>query len=240
MTKISPSNKYNEEVAMLLAATGPLNGQRWALGNSFVVGRDGHCDLVINDRQVSRQHARFTIEPDGIHLEDLNSKNGTHVNGQAVEGKVLLRDGDSIQIALVQTFTFISSDATVPLELQETEMRKMQDLLVEAAPAGRLYLDSKAHRVWIFYQGDKIEIVPPLSASQFKLIERLYQEPSQVVSRRDLAVVVWGEKEAYTISEQALDALVRRLRDRIAEIDSEYPYIVTVRGHGLRLDNPAR
>ena len=240
MTKISPSNRHNEEVAMLLAETGPLNGQRWALGKSLLVGRDNHCDLVINDRQVSRQHARFTNAPEGIYLEDLSSKNGTHVNGHAVVGKVLLKDGDNIQIALVQTFTFISSDATVPLELQETEIRKMQELLIQTAPAGRLYLDSKAHRVWIYIQGEKVEIVPPLSASQFKLIERLYHEPGQVVSRRDLAIVVWGEKEAYTISEQALDALVRRLRERIAEIDSEYAYIVTVRGHGLRLDNPAR
>ncbi len=40
------------------------------------------------------------------------------------------------------------------------------------------------------------------------------------------------------ISEQALDALVRRLRDRIAHVDSSHEYIVTVRGHGLRLENP--
>jgi len=31
---------------------------------------------------------------------------------------------------------------------------------------------------------------------------------------------------------------VRRLRDRLAEIDPNYEYIVTVRGHGFRLDNP--
>ena len=240
MVKKPASNRHNEEVAMLIAEAGPLNGQRWALGDSFVVGRDGSCDLMINDRQVSRQHARFTSEADGIHLEDLASKNGTHINGQAVHGKALLKDGDSIQIALVQRFTFLSSDATVPLELQGTEMRKLATVPHEAAPAGRLHLDAKAHRVWVFSQGSEVEIDPPLSASQFKLIERLYQEPGQVVSRHDLAVIVWGEKEAYNTTEQALDALVRRLRERIAEIDKENTYIVTVRGHGLRLDNPAR
>jgi DNA-binding response OmpR family regulator len=40
------------------------------------------------------------------------------------------------------------------------------------------------------------------------------------------------------VSEQALDALVRRLRDRLAEIDPIHNYIITVRGHGLRLENP--
>jgi DNA-binding response OmpR family regulator len=38
-------------------------------------------------------------------------------------------------------------------------------------------------------------------------------------------------------SEQAIDALVRRLRDRIAEIDPEHQYIITVKGHGFRFEN---
>jgi DNA-binding winged helix-turn-helix (wHTH) protein len=41
------------------------------------------------------------------------------------------------------------------------------------------------------------------------------------------------------VSEQALDALIRRLRDRLAAIDPTHTYVVTVRGHGLRLDNPS-
>jgi len=59
-----------------------------------------------------------------------------------------------------------------------------------------------------------------------------------VVSRHDLIVAVWGEEHAYEVSNQALDALVRRLRDRIGEADDTFQYIVTVRGHGLRLENP--
>lgn len=60
-----------------------------------------------------------------------------------------------------------------------------------------------------------------------------------MVSRPDLVMAVWGEGQAFDISEQALDALVRRLRDRIASVDPTHEYIVTVRGHGLRLENPA-
>ncbi|NJC95404.1 MAG: winged helix-turn-helix domain-containing protein, partial [Anaerolineae bacterium] len=40
------------------------------------------------------------------------------------------------------------------------------------------------------------------------------------------------------VSVQALVALIRRLRDRIAAIDPTHQYIDTVRGHGIRLDNP--
>jgi DNA-binding response OmpR family regulator len=48
---------------------------------------------------------------------------------------------------------------------------------------------------------------------------------------------VWPEAVGEGVSEQAIDALVRRLRDRIAEIDPEHQYIITVRGHGFRLNN---
>ncbi len=58
-----------------------------------------------------------------------------------------------------------------------------------------------------------------------------------MVSREELIQAVWGE-EAFGVTEQAFDALVRRLRERLAEIDPHHHYILTVRGHGLRLDNP--
>ena len=39
-------------------------------------------------------------------------------------------------------------------------------------------------------------------------------------------------------SEQAIDDLIRRLRERLTDVDPDYNYVVTVRGHGFRLDNP--
>jgi DNA-binding response OmpR family regulator len=57
-----------------------------------------------------------------------------------------------------------------------------------------------------------------------------------VCTRDHVVEAVWPEAISEGVSEQAIDALVRRLRDRIAEIDREHQYIVTVRGHGFRLD----
>jgi len=235
--------KNLDEVAMLVAQAGPLNGQRWPLRRNIVIGREASCDIVIADRQVSRQHARFHVTFDGITLEDLSSKNGTHLNGRVVRDKIILQDGDVIQIALAQKFVFLSSDATVPLEAQEPEAAFAQADIPQAVPEpGRLYLEKRSRRVWIKAEGSKdpqgVEILPPLSASQFRLLEMLYENQGRVVSRNDLVATVWGELHAYEVSEQALDALVRRLRDRISSIDRTHVYVVTVRGHGLRLDNP--
>jgi DNA-binding response OmpR family regulator len=53
-----------------------------------------------------------------------------------------------------------------------------------------------------------------------------------------LIEAVW-EEDTRWVTEQAFDALLRRLRDRLNQIDPDYDYIVTVRGHGLRLQNEA-
>lgn len=219
--------KKGEELPILVAGAGPLNGQRWALRGRILMGREPLCDIVIADRQVSRQHARVTPTPDGTLIEDLGSKNGTHCNGLLLDEPRFLEDGDIIQIALAQQFVFLSSDATLPLEAEG---------LGEFLPPqpGRLRLEKRSRRVWI---GDE-EVLPPLSVSQFKLLELLYEHEGRVVPREDLIGIVWGKEQAILVSEQALDALIRRLRDRLAAVDPKHPFIATVRGHGLRLDNP--
>jgi len=239
--------KYSDEVAILIAQTGLLNGQRWALRKTTLIGREPTCDIVVADRQVSRHHARLIISLNGVRLEDLGSKNGTHHNGQLIKEPAILQDGDTIQIALAQKFVFLSSDSTVPLEQDETGL---QNLIASGIrhPGGaedvrRLFLDKRSRRVWIRISTDEkslgeTEILPPLSVSQFHLLEQLYDAPGKVVSRQDLVTIIWGKEQAFEVSEQALDALVRRLRDRIGSIDPTHNYVVTVRGHGLRLDNP--
>jgi len=58
-----------------------------------------------------------------------------------------------------------------------------------------------------------------------------------VVSRDEIVSSVWSGEDAEGVSEQAIDALARRLRERIAEIDAQNQYIITVRGHGFRLEH---
>jgi DNA-binding response OmpR family regulator len=98
----------------------------------------------------------------------------------------------------------------------------------------KLRLEKRSRRVWI----GEFEIIPPLSVLQFNLLDILCQQEGQVVPRSEIIYGIWGEEDAVAVSEQALDALIRRLRDRLLEIDPQHEYIVTIRGHGLRLDNP--
>ena len=75
-------SKKGADLPVLIGQAGPLNGQRWSITSSLTIGRDGGCDVVIPDRQVSRYHARVSQHADGILLEDLGSKNGTYYEGK--------------------------------------------------------------------------------------------------------------------------------------------------------------
>jgi pSer/pThr/pTyr-binding forkhead associated (FHA) protein len=212
---------------VLIGQSGILNGVCWPLEGTILIGRDPECNVVISDRQVSRFHARINLTPDGVVLEDLGSKNGSCLNGAQVNEPAFLQDGDLIQIALVQQFVFLSSDSTLPMD---------QRGRLNASGKGKLRLDPRSRRVWV---GEE-ELIPPLSVPQFNLLNLLYNQAGDVVSRQDLMLAVWGEEEAISVSDQAMDALIRRLRYRIEEKDPDHTYIITVRGHGVRLDNPIR
>ncbi|MFQ5434420.1 MAG: FHA domain-containing protein [Anaerolineae bacterium] len=209
------------EKPVLIVREGQLTGQRWTIENDvFVIGRGNDCQIILPERQVSRHHVKILQRDGGYVLQDLGSKNGTHINGAQIQGTVPLQDGDEIQIALAVKLVFVGSEATLPLTFDPPKL------------TGDLVIDEAQRAVFI---KDK-EMSPPLSLAQFRLLQLLYDANGAVCSRDDIVNAVWPETGGLGVSEQAIDALVRRLRDRLSEAD-EHNYIVTVRGHGFRLDN---
>jgi pSer/pThr/pTyr-binding forkhead associated (FHA) protein len=73
-----------------------------AVGDRFTIGRDATCDLAIADMTVSRQHAQLERTPDGWLLSDLESSNGTRVNGWRVRGQVPVRVGDLVSFGSLE------------------------------------------------------------------------------------------------------------------------------------------
>src|SRR5262245_44955337 len=83
-----------------------------------ILGRDPGAAIFLDDRSVSRRHARILIGADGVTLEDLGSKNGTQVQGVKVAVRVPLSDSDKILVGSVpltiRIFTVPDSTETRP------------------------------------------------------------------------------------------------------------------------------
>lgn len=90
-------------VSRVRLTSGP---HEWLLGEgSHLVGRDRDCAIRIDSSTLSRHHARIVVAAEIVTIEDLGSKNGTHVNGKRLERAMPLKDSDEIQVGTV-TMTY--------------------------------------------------------------------------------------------------------------------------------------
>src|SRR5690348_708977 len=69
-------------------------------GSAVVIGREAPSEIVVADASVSRQHARFVRNQGEVWVEDLDSRNGTHLRGKPIE-RERLDSGDQVLIGKV-------------------------------------------------------------------------------------------------------------------------------------------
>lgn len=187
----------------------------------LTIGRDPTNNFVIDDKRVSRRHARFERDDAGFYIHDLESTNGTYLNQQRISGAQLLRNNDEVWVG-DRVIVFRDPEAT----MKGTPPPVVRQRLLE--PEEELRIDSKAKEVYL--RGKVLD--PPLTAKEFQLLELLYNHKGEVISKEAIAQGVW-DYEVYDYN--AIDALVYRLRHRV-EVDPSNPrYLVTVRGFGYKL-----
>lgn len=194
--------------------------QRWDLGGSTIIGRSADADICVNLDAVSRQHARIDQQPNGFWLTDLGSRNGTFHEEVRISEPVRLLDGDRIVLGGAVSLRFV--------DLLATPM----------APAiGRLHglwIDPESRAVWI----DARRVEPPLSERQLSLLELLHDAAGEIVSRSGAVDHVWSDVAAEGVSDDALAALIKRLKARLKPFESGAPHVEIVKSRGLRLHNP--
>ena len=92
----------------------PRDKSRVELGDTCVIGRQPGADIQLKDSKVSREHAMLRRQGKGFTIYDLDSANGTSVNGVAVSAPVPLKNGDRILIANFELI-YISGGGPVPV-----------------------------------------------------------------------------------------------------------------------------
>ncbi|MDX6534056.1 MAG: hypothetical protein QOF68_1800 [Gaiellales bacterium] len=91
---------------LVIRLGGGRSGDHFPVGEQLTtIGRATNSDVFLDDVTVSREHAVLERQPDGLHIRDQGSLNGTYVNRERVDD-ARLSDGDELQIGKYR-LTFI-------------------------------------------------------------------------------------------------------------------------------------
>ncbi len=209
-----------------------LRGEEFVIGEGATIGRVGDHQINLPDREVSRQHARISVQGGQYYIEDLGSLNGTWVNGERIAPNhpIPLISGCEIRLGPQARLLFSEAGATIPAS---TALHELYSSLPvgEAIGEYRLSINQQRREVWL--GGQRLE--PPLSPVQYALLALLASAPGRVFSRDDIATAIWPDYDRTGVSDEAIDAVVKRLRERLAPLAPDWQIIITVRGHGFKL-----
>lgn len=185
----------------------------------LTVGRTDDCDICLAYPTVSRPHAEIDCAEDGrFVVRDLNSRNGTTVNGQTIRNAELAVAGKAtVQIGPYVLTLAASEDLEDTVTVNPTET------------VSRLKLD-RGMRALVY--GENV-VVERMSALEYRLIECLDSQAPNVVENAAIGDRLWGagQWDVYM-----LHNLVRRLRRKLEEANLDADaHLVTVPGVGYRL-----
>ena len=187
----------------------------------LTIGRDSTNDIVINHPLASRRHARLERDQVSWFIHDLESTNGTYLNGERLEGVAPLRNNDEVWVADT-VIIFQDPEATMKGTPPPVVLHRMHH------PGEEIHVDNAAKEVYV--RGKRID--PPLTAKEFQLLELLYTRRGQVISKEQIASAVW-DYEVYDYN--AIDALIYRLRQRVEPDPANPHFVMTVRGFGYKM-----
>src|SRR5438105_4953682 len=115
----------------LVVDKGSTKQRTWELHHKeTVIGRRRDCDLRILSAEVSRRHCVLIIDDGYVNLEDLDSINGTFINGSRVVGKQVVRPGDHLEIGPLEFIVEYELSRSVQERLAQQGLQEEQELEV--------------------------------------------------------------------------------------------------------------
>jgi len=173
----------------LVVVGGLDSGRAYELApGEYIVGRGTGVEIPLADESVSRRHALLTVTEDGVTVLDLDSHNGTRVNGRVVKSSQVL-DGDEVRfgssVLMLETRS-AASGATVSVQFTREEG-------VPAAPSAPLIaLPEDSRRLAILYAvGNAINSAVGLP----ELLDKILATIFEVVPAERGAILLWDEAE---------------------------------------------
>jgi phosphoserine phosphatase RsbU/P len=204
-------------MATLVTLQGPNAGRHFRLGDgASLIGRQPNAAIYLDSLAVSRQHARVVSAEDAFFVEDLGSSNGTYLNGQLIEGRVLLTENDTLQVG---PYVLALRPEPPPFKSEPDQVIRTR---VAATPSNHtLYLQNPAYKLQVV-----LEIAQTLSRTLElePLLSKLLDHLLRLFPQADRGLVLLCEHDRL---------MLRALRGRRTDAGDSAPYSRTVVGRAL-------
>ena len=209
-------------------------GRRIPLGEeAVIIGRastGSKADIKIHDDFVSRQHAEICYQQNRYILRDLESTNGTQLDGKRIiPGEIYpLAHNSTVGFGISREdvrvlIRFKESPTTSTARIDEVD----SDIINELE---WLKVDEDKSEVWV----DGKPLI--LSKKEYQLMVFLCQRPGKICSRDDIIAGVWPEVADKTgVSDAAIDQMIHRLRTKIEPDLSQPVRLISRKGFGYML-----
>jgi sigma-B regulation protein RsbU (phosphoserine phosphatase) len=204
-------------MAVLLTLKGPNAGRRFPLERATVeLGRQSSSAICLESQAVSRQHARILFEEGQYFVEDLNSSNGTFVNGKRIAARTKFSERDTLQVG-PYVFGIRQSPTPTP---SDSDLVIRAEVSADASEAS-IYADNPAHKLQVI-----LEITRHLGRTldADALLENLLARLLQLFPQADRGLVLLCEGEKMVVHAQ---------RSRREDSSESFSYSRTIVRHAL-------
>lgn len=203
-TSVVPSDTFRLRIAQadqappcLVLLVGPPDqvGRQWPIQESDkIIGRSVNSNIYVDDRSVSKSHAKLTLSNGEVHLIDLESTNRTIVNSKMLEPLVgyKLTNNDQIKTGNV-IFKFLEKGNIEAVSTQETFDRGLKDALTGINNKGALEAKGPEYFKKARLLGVPLSVVT-FDIDYFKKVNDTYGHPAGDYVLKELANIV-GESQ---------------------------------------------
>lgn len=217
----------------LIVLSGHSMGSVVRLENSATLGRGAEADIRILDTGVSRLHSQFVVDGGVVHVRDLGSRNGTHVNGERIAQQELA-DGDEVEIGVGTTIRVSAFDAAEEAFVRQLSESALLDPVTKAFNR-RYFVDRMRREISYASRHSSVlsMLVVDVEAADAPLEAALQHVGRELVSAvRHEDVVTRLEDSSFAVICRDMEATaLRQLAARVRERLTSQQYVVAGKGH---------
>ena len=161
--------------------------------------------------------------PDGRRHVNAQTRSSPLQSPSYLAGERLLKHGDVISAGGSETTFVFHEPITGPQTLKVSTVEP-------APPREGVYVDIRSREVYL----DGVLLDPPLPRKEFDLLSLMHARRGEAISRDEIALKVWSEREEGDVGNHEIEQCVHRVRARIEKDTSSPEHLVTIRGFGYR------